>query len=388
MEEFEPRKKVKIFTKEFMIKYSYVFILALVLIVGVSYSYTFFVQNKRITGGSITTAALTITYTDESINASGLTVPTTNQEGLGEYVKSFTLTNTTNTDGKVKLTLDRTSGLSLSDLSYAISVNGAILEMGDVPSSGEIYNTAILGNEVINLEIRLWPKTTYTGSETTFVGEIVPEIKYLGSKASDKSNLANSYVNFNCNGTTCETWRIVKVENERLVLTREADLTGADERVNSGLYNPSLTFNDDSMITSVSTDNKNVYLAKTVKITGGDGTSTSPYVLTNEFEREADKKIIATITYKDNNNTTVGTQYIYYNETNYISQVVNDPAFSGWTDGTNDYSLGDVINFTSDTILTAKMEVWAVQVSFNNSVTNFNCNDFQCAIEALNDYVS
>ena len=387
MEEFEPRKKIKIFTKEFYLKYSYVFIIGLVLLLGISYSYTFFVQNKKIASGSITTAALTVTYSDRNISATNLTKPTTDQEGLSTIVKQLTITNSSNTDGRVKLTLDRTSGLNLTDMKYALVVNGAIQEINNVPSDGVFYETAILGNEILNVELRLWPKTDYSGSETSFVGEITPELKYLGAKASDKSNLTNAYVNFNCNGSTCEVWRIVGVQGGRLVLTREADLEGATSRTNSGKYDPTLTFNDDSMITSVSTDGKNVYLAKTVKISGGDGTSTSPYVLSNPLEREADKKIIATITYKDNNNTTVGTQYIYYNETNYISQVVNDLAFTGWTDGTNDYSLGDVISFTTDTNLTAKMEVWAVQVSFNNSVANFNCSDFQCAIEALNDYV-
>ena len=81
-------------------------------------------------------------------------------------------------------------------------------------------------------------------------------------KASDKSDLTNAYVNFNCNGSNCEVWRIVGVQGGRLVLTREADLEGASSRTNSGKYDPTLTFNDDSMITSVSTDGKNVYLAK------------------------------------------------------------------------------------------------------------------------------
>ena len=36
--------------------------------------------------------------------------------------------------------------------------------------------------------------------------------------------------------------------------------SGATSRTNSNRYNPGLTFNDNSMITSVSTDNKNVYL--------------------------------------------------------------------------------------------------------------------------------
>jgi hypothetical protein len=244
-----------------------------------------------------------------------------------------------------------------------------------------------MGNEVIDVELRLWPKTTYAGSDNTFVGQINSEIRYLGEKASNRSDLANSYVEFNCNGNNCETWRIVGVSSERLVLTRDEDFEGASSRVDSGKYNPSLSFNDNSMITSVSTDNKNVYLKKTVKLDGGNGTQASPYKLINNIEREPDKKIIATITYK-NGDDTVGTQYIYYNETNYISQKLSDSSFTGWSDGTNTYQLGDTINFTSDTNLVAQKGVWAADLSFNNTNTELNCTDVQCALETINNMLS
>ena len=48
MEEFEPKRKVKIVTKEFLAKNAYIFVLAIVMIFGVAYGYTFFVQNKKI----------------------------------------------------------------------------------------------------------------------------------------------------------------------------------------------------------------------------------------------------------------------------------------------------------------------------------------------------
>ena len=355
MQEFEPKRKNKILTKEFIGKYAYVLVLAVLLIGGISYGYTFFIQNKKITSGSITTAALTINFTDRTINATGLSVPSTNQEGLTEFTKSLTITNQTAVDGRIKLTLTRTSGLDLTDMSYALVVNGAIQEIADIPSDGVILSTAIMGSEVINVELRLWPKTTYSGSTTTFVGTLTPEIKYLGNKATTSiSSPAGKYVNFNCSGNSCEVWQIVKVEDDRLVLTRQADYSGATSRTNSNKYNSSLTFNDNSMITSVSTDGKNVYLAKTVKVNGGSGTLADPYTLINNDWREPDKKVIAVITYKENT-TTVGTQNMYYNQTNYISQVVDNEDFKGWTDGTNDYELGDTITFTSDTNLTAKI---------------------------------
>ena len=46
-------------------------------------------------------------------------------------------------------------------MSYALIVNGAIQTIDDVPANGEILDTGILGNEVIDVEVRLWPKTTY-----------------------------------------------------------------------------------------------------------------------------------------------------------------------------------------------------------------------------------
>lgn len=386
MQDIEPKKKIKIFTREFMAKYSYVFILALILIIGTSYGLTFFTQNMKITTGSLTTAPLNITITDSSINATNITVPATDKVGLSKIVKTLTITNNGTTDGKVKLTLSRTSGFNLSDLRYAIVVNGAIQEIDDVPGSGVVLDTAIMSSEVINVELRIWPKTTYAGNETTFVGEITPEVTYLGLTAASLSSPAGKYVNFNCDANTCEVWQIVKIENGRLVLTRQEDYSGATERTDSGKYNSSLVFNDNSIITSVSTDNKNVYLAKTVKITNGSGTLDDPYTIINTVWHESDKKIIATITYK-NENTTVGTQNIYYNETNYISNILNDITFTGWSDGTNNYKFGDTVNFTVDTILTANKEVNAVNVSYDNTVSNFNCSDFQCAIEALNDYV-
>ena len=184
MEEFEPKRKSKIIDKEFIAKYSYVFVLAILLIGGISYGYTFFTENRKIASGSITTANLTINFSNREINASNLSVPNNDSEGLSEFSKELTITNQTAIDGKVELSLTRTSGLALTDMRYATSVNGAIQEIDDVPANGEIFSSAIMGGspngETINFEIRLWPKIDYSGNATTFVGELVPEIKYLG----------------------------------------------------------------------------------------------------------------------------------------------------------------------------------------------------------------
>lgn len=385
------KNKLK-YNKSFLSKYIYLFIVGLVLITGISYGLTFFIHNNQLATSSISLGSLTVNFTDLSINATGLTVPTGDSEGINEFSKTITITNTTSVNGKVKLTLNQTSGLNLTDLRYALLIDGAIQEISDVPSDGLILDSAIMANETMNVEVKLWPKSTYSGSETTFVGNLSSEISYLGMTAAEsitnQNDLTNNYVNFNCTSSTCETWRIVKVENNRLVLTKAADYSGATSRVDSGKYNSALTFNDNSMITSVSTDNKNVYLAKTVKIASGSGTQTNPYTLINTDYSEQDEKVIATITYKDTSSTTtLATQDIYYGKTNYVSKVLNDAGFIGWSDGTNEYAVGSTITVTTDIILNAKIEVWAVNVSYDDTNTNFNCNDFQCAIEALNNYV-
>lgn len=369
MQEFEPKIKNKVVTKEFLAKYAYILVLAVLLIGGISYGYTFFVQNRKIASGSITTAALTINFSNRNISASNLSVPSDDTEGLLEFSKSLTVTNQTAVDGRVRLYLTRTSGLALSDMRYAILVNGVIQEIDDVPNDGEILSSAILGNEVMNVEVKLWPKTSYSGNLTTFVGELTPEIRYLGNVATDSSDLAGKYVNFNCSNS-CEVWRIVKVESDRLVLTKQANYEGATSRTNSNRYNPASfnpipVFNDDSMITSLSTDGLNVYLAKTVKIDGGSGTQEDPYDLVNTDFREGDKKVVAVVTYKDGT-TTIGTQNLYYSNTNYMSQNINNAIFEEPYDPNSTqvmYKFGDVLSFDSDVILYAG---YAVSISFVN----------------------
>ena len=393
MEEFEPIKKNKIITKTFLQRSVYVLVLALLSIGGISYCYTFFVQNYKIASIKMQTAELTINVTNRDVSASNLSKPSTDQEGLKEFSKLFTITNTTSTDGRVDLFLSRTSGLQLTDMRYALIINDTIQEIKDVPTSGLILSSAILGNETLDVELKLWPKTTYSGSETTFVGEITPEIRYLGLIATSYSELTGKYVDFNCAGTTCEVWQVVKVEDGRLVLTRQADYSGATARTNSNRFapnsfEPALTFNDDSLITSLSTDGKNVYLLKTVKIGGGTGTLQDPYTLINRYTQEDDKKILAIVTYKDGT-TTLGTQLVYYNETNYISRTLAHKLFDGWDDGTHIYNMGDVIAFSSDTILnTDYIALVALDLDYDNTSTHLNCDTAQCAIDEIYGMVS
>ncbi len=377
MQEFEPKKRNKILTKEFVSKYAYAFVMAVLLIGGISYGYTFFVQNKKIASGSITTADLTINFTDRSISATNLSVSADDSEGITEFSKSLTITNETAIDGRVKLTLTRTNGLNLTDMRYALIIDDIIQTIDDVPSDGEILSSAIMGNEVLNVEVKLWPKSTYTGNVTTFTGELTPEIKYLGSTAASMSSPAGKYVNFNCSAGTCEVWQIVKVEDDRLVLTTQANYEGATNRTNSNRYDTSLGLHDDgNLITSTSTDGKNVYLAKTVKINGGNGTLNSPYDLINNIFHEEDKKKSPVITYK-RGTTTVGTQDIYADDNNYISQVIDSIHFQGWSDGTNTYQLGSAISSNSDVVLTAIMP--------NVIVNVYGANEEECSTDPIQD---
>ena len=349
------------------------------------FDFDIYIYAYNVANGSMVIDDVSHNATNRNINATNLSVPANNKEGLAMYYKEITIQNTSAMDGTLRVLLNRKSGLSLTDLSYAIIVNGAIQNIGDVPITGEILSSAIMMNETVNIGVRLWPKTSYNGSKTTFVGEIVPEIGYLESTVASIENISGKYVNFNCDGNNCEVWRIVKIEDGRLVLTRQSNYEDASQRINSNRYNSSLSFNDNSLITSVSTDNKNVYLAKTVNISSGSGTQVDPYNLTNSIIREADKKVIAVITYKDDD-VTLGTQNVYYGATNYISQTSGSPIFQYWEDSSeNTYHLGDTVNFTSDINLTTINRIPAANIEYINNT--LQCSTIQCALVKIGDIV-
>ena len=204
--EFEPKKKFKL-GKAFFYKYAYVFILGLILLLGVSYSLTFFRQNYKVAEGSLISGATTILLNSNastnsvSLNATNLTVPANIQDGIKEFSTNILLENTSNNNARIKLTLERTSGLELTDLTYALYINGTIQEIKDVPSNGVILSSTLMNSQIEtseNIEVRLWPKTTYSGSATTFVGKLNLEKKPLtitGSQYVESSTLTanNNY---------------------------------------------------------------------------------------------------------------------------------------------------------------------------------------------------
>ena len=338
MEEFEPKLKRKKITKVTVAKYAYVLVIGLFLMGGISYGYTFFNQNKKITSASIKTAGINIEVSDRNIDVLE----------QNEYGKKLEINNKGNTDGIIALKLVRESGLDFNDLKYGIMISGVFQKIGDIPSDGKLVIDTIMAGEKKSVYLFLWPKID---SAITYTGRIDYDIKYLGSVASNMPNIDGKYVSFNCSDT-CEIWQIVKVEDGRVVLTRQEDILGAVDRINSNRYNPDLVFNDNSLITSVSTDNKNVYLAKTVRIDSGEGTLDNPYILYNKDNSTVDKKIVATIIYKDND-IVVSEQNIYYNVNNYVSKTIDTINFKEWTDGTNAYKFKDNISINNDIVLNA-----------------------------------
>jgi len=401
--EFEPIKRIKSFKTNNFSKYVYIMAISLVFLTGISYGFTFFIKNTKIEEMSITTQGISVTETNKAISLTGLT-PLSDSRGVNETPKELTLTNTSNVNGRVEIKIERTSGVSLEDMRYVLSINDnnndVILAIDDVPLNGVIYNSEILSQEAITLRVKLYPKEGYSGNETTFVGELKSNIycdKMLGSTyiknagGLTESNgnyyygndANNNYVWFNCdNGYTegeqhCSKYRIVGVENNQIVITNE--YTNATGRTDSELYRDVLSSGkDSSLIKSVSTDNKNLYLVKTAIITGGSGSSESPYKLGNEIESYSDRKIIGYITYVDGENQVL--QPLYANKDNYISQKIDEPGFQGWSDGTNTYQYGDSVSFNANTNLTALItrsyynEMLKVALIDNENSANVNNN--------------
>lgn len=339
MREFEPRLKSKKISKVTIAKYIYILVIAVFLLGGISYGYTFFTQNIKVANGSIKTADLNIDISNQDIL----------MEEVLEYKKDIELINKGNTNGIITLKLTKTSGIEFNDLNYGIIVDSAIQKMGSVNSDGILFTNTIMAGEKQNIKLLLWTKSGEIG---TFIGKIDYDLKYLGVVASNISNITGKYVKFNCTNDNCETWRIVKVEDGRLVITREEDYIDALDRINSNRYNPNLSFNDSSLITSVSTDDRNLYLRKTTKISNGTGEINNPYILYNNVNSVMDKKIVSTISYM-NNSILIGKQNIYYNNDNYISLYINEDNFKEWIGNNNIYHFKDSIVVNNDLVLNA-----------------------------------
>ena len=360
-EMFEPKKKERL-DKDFFKGFIFIFVLGLFLVVGTSYSLEFFKVNKNGASIQFTTSAISINVTGDNTVNTTLSKYVDSEGLLNGLTKELTITNTNANHGEAILKIERTSGVELSNIHYALVINNIVQKVDTVPSDGIIFDNVIMGNETLNVKVVLWVDNDYSGSNLTFNGTISSEIKRTYNLTSDIlddvidfnniTTATNNYVSFNN-----EVYRIVKIEDDRIVICKNSDFDStAASRVNSNKYNSSLTYADNSIIYSYSTDNKNLYLVKTVNIKSGKGTSTDPIIFENNRSYLNDKKVSNYITYKDSNNNTIFTQPVYYGETNYIMYAMNDSSFQGWNDGTNDYDLGDTITFTSDKVLTAKVK--------------------------------
>lgn len=130
IDEFVPQTELNI--QNYMKRYVYVFSIALILVLGSSYGLTFFKQNMKVSKISLTVGGLTTNITaDKIISLTGL-APVTNSNWISLNSKELTITNTSTLNGKVDVTLERTSGLSLTDLRYALYVNGVLKTIDDV----------------------------------------------------------------------------------------------------------------------------------------------------------------------------------------------------------------------------------------------------------------
>ena len=387
-EMFEPIKKEKL-DKSFFKGFIFIFILGIFLVVGTSYSLEFFKTNKNVGTYNINLSAVSINVTgDNTINGDLLKIDDTFGVWYG-LEKELTITNANSNNGEAILKIERTSGLELSNIHYALTINNIIQKVDTVPNNGIIFDNIVMGNETLNVKVTLWVDNDYTGSDLTFNGTISNEIKRTYNLSS---NVLNNYLDFD-NITTStnnyvsfnnEVYRIVKIEDGRIVICKNADFDStAASRVNSNKFNSTLSYADNSIIYSHSTDNKNLYLVKTVNIKSGKGTSTDPFILENTRKYINDKKVSGYITYKNDNNITVFTQPIYYGDTNYISYLLDYSKI--WGNGNKVYYYGSAVNFTTDVILT-RATVAEVQYSKLGKITitasgyDINYSDIHCYV--------
>lgn len=390
-EMFEPKKKERL-DKDFFKGFIFIFVLGLFLVVGTSYSLEFFKVNKNGASIQFTTSAISINVTGDNTVNTTLSKYIDSEGLLNGLTKELTITNTNANHGEAILKIERTSGVELSNLHYALIINNIVQKVDTVPSDGIIFDNVIMGNETLNVKVVLWVDNDYSGSDLTFNGTISSEIKRTYNLSSDIlddvidfnniTTATNNYVSFNN-----EVYRIVKIEDDRIVICKNSDFDStAASRVNSNKFNSSLTYTDNSIIYSHSTDNKNLYLVKTVNIKSGKGTSTDPIIFENNRGYLNDKKVSNYITYKDDNNTTLFTQPVYPGQTNYIVYQTN--TILSWKDTNNNvYSYGDSITTLSDITLTPG-QIWAENLNYDDTNTNLGCSDVQCALEAINNMLS
>ena len=231
----------------------YSLLIILITALGISYAAVFFISNKTVANGTLVTQELTAQVTSELISISG-NAGMSDAFGINEDPNTLTIQNTSNTDLKIVVKINGDSGntLSNSDLRYSTYANNyEVTSPSALGTDGVVYEGILLKGETIDLDIYLWLKSDYSGSNGTFSGSF--DVTYLaadmlatdylmrtvgtdnGLKAILEDGTlvrttttreyrytganVNNYVWFNCkDGTTsgsdnCELWRIVGVFN-------------------------------------------------------------------------------------------------------------------------------------------------------------------------------
>ena len=183
MDEFNPIKKEKL-DKSFFKSYIYILVLAVIGILGSSFGLTFFTRNVQIGSMTYTLDEIDVTVTGNmTINATLESLSDTYGIKNG-YTKTITVTNNNTSQGMIDLVLERTSGLALTNLKYAIIYSNAVQEIGNVPSDGTLLSNAFMGNDILNLTIKLWIDEDYSGTGTNFVGNVQADINRLPLRMS------------------------------------------------------------------------------------------------------------------------------------------------------------------------------------------------------------
>ena len=254
----------------------YSLLIIMITALGISYAFIFFISNEKVATGVLNAQEVTANIIDSGIVSVSGDSGVSDDLGLNQAPNTLIIENTSNTDLKivVKINGDTGNTLNNSDLRYSTYVNDyEVISPSALGTTGILYNGVLLKGETIDLDIYLWLKSDYSGSNGTFSGSF--DVTYLAADMlatdylirlieidnnlraiSEDSSLektatvreyrytdsqANNYIWFNCkDGTTsgsdnCELWRIVGVFNvkgneyqnsyQRVKLVRDENIT-------------------------------------------------------------------------------------------------------------------------------------------------------------------
>jgi hypothetical protein len=112
----------------------FIFVLGLFLVVGTSYSLEFFKVNKNGASIQFTTSAISINVTGDNTVNTTLSKYIDSEGLLNGLTKELTITNTNANHGEAILKVERTSGVELTNIHYALIINNIVQKVDTVPS--------------------------------------------------------------------------------------------------------------------------------------------------------------------------------------------------------------------------------------------------------------